>query len=39
LAQEQEKLFIKVVNEKEKRKSHQDEEISFSHGNYLLDKP
>ena len=38
LALEQEKLLLKIVTEKEKRRNSNDEEISFAHGNILFKK-
>jgi len=32
MAQEQEKLLMRIVNEKEKKRNSNDEEISFAHG-------
>lgn len=36
MAQEQEKLLMRIVNEKEKKRNSNDEEISFAHGSHCL---
>jgi hypothetical protein len=35
MAQDQEKLLMRIVNEKEKKRNSNDEEISFAHGSLV----